>query len=130
MARAHAASGLQGLAMQKFLAILVDGTIYFSWLFIVSIGLTLIYGVMKILNIAHGSFYALGAYTAASAVGASRYSGCTNSAPRVPMRTVPKARTQAPGVNAPAWAWLKWKNRSAAQPAPSVTETDSIRRPG
>ena len=56
--------------MQKFFAILVDGTIYFSWLFIVSIGLTLIYGVMKILNIAHGSFYALGAYTAASAVGA------------------------------------------------------------
>jgi branched-chain amino acid transport system permease protein len=33
-------------------------------------GLTLIYGVMKILNIAHGSFYALGAYAAASAVGA------------------------------------------------------------
>ena len=56
--------------MQKLLAILVDGTIYFSWLFVVSIGLTLIYGVMKILNIAHGSFYALGAYTAASAVGA------------------------------------------------------------
>jgi branched-chain amino acid transport system permease protein len=56
--------------MQKFYVILVDGTIYFSWLFIVSIGLTLIYGVMKILNIAHGSFYALGAYTAASAVGA------------------------------------------------------------
>jgi branched-chain amino acid transport system permease protein len=56
--------------MQKLFAILVDGTIYFSWLFVVSIGLTLIYGVMKILNIAHGSFYALGAYTAASAVGA------------------------------------------------------------
>ena len=56
--------------MQKLIAILVDGTIYFSWLFIVSIGLTLIYGVMKILNIAHGSFYALGAYTAASAIGA------------------------------------------------------------
>lgn len=56
--------------MQKFYAILVDGTIYFSWLFIVSMGLTLTYGVMKILNIAHGSFYAIGAYTAASAVGA------------------------------------------------------------
>jgi branched-chain amino acid transport system permease protein len=56
--------------MAKLTAIVVDGTIYFSWLFIVSLGLTLIYGVMKILNIAHGSFYALGAYTAASAVGA------------------------------------------------------------
>lgn len=56
--------------MQKLVAILLDGTIYFSWLFVVSLGLTLIYGVMKILNIAHGSFYALGAYTAASAVGA------------------------------------------------------------
>lgn len=56
--------------MQQLVAILIDGTIYFSWLFIVSLGLTLIYGVMKILNIAHGSFYALGAYAAASAIGA------------------------------------------------------------
>jgi branched-chain amino acid transport system permease protein len=56
--------------MQQFTIILLDGTIYFSWLFIVSLGLTLIYGVMKILNIAHGSFYAFGAYTAASAIGA------------------------------------------------------------
>lgn len=55
--------------MQKLSAILADGTVYFSWLFIVSMGLTLTYGVMKILNIAHGSFYALGAYTAASAIG-------------------------------------------------------------
>jgi len=56
--------------MQKLIAIILDGTIYFSWLFIVSIGLTLTYGVMRILNIAHGSFYAFGAYVAASAVGA------------------------------------------------------------
>lgn len=33
-------------------------------------GLTLIYGVMKIVNITHGSFYALGAYAAASLTGA------------------------------------------------------------
>ncbi len=33
-------------------------------------GLTLIYGVMRILNIAHGSLYALGAYAAASLAGA------------------------------------------------------------
>jgi len=39
-----------------------------SWLFVVALGLTLVFGVLKILNIAHGSFYALGAYLAASAV--------------------------------------------------------------
>jgi branched-chain amino acid transport system permease protein len=51
-------------------AILVDGAVFAAWLFIVSVGLTLIYGVMRILNIAHGSLYALGAYAAASMVGA------------------------------------------------------------
>lgn len=55
--------------METALVILIDGLIYSSWLFIVAAGLTLIYGVMKILNIAHGSFYAIGAYTAASFVG-------------------------------------------------------------
>ena len=49
--------------------ILVDAITYASWLFIVSLGLTLVFGVLKILNIAHGSFYALGAYAAASCVG-------------------------------------------------------------
>jgi branched-chain amino acid transport system permease protein len=51
-------------------AILVDGAVFAAWLFIVSVGLTLIYGVMRILNIAHGSLYALGAYAAASMIGA------------------------------------------------------------
>ncbi len=55
--------------MSEFLAVLMDGLIYASWLFLIALGLTLIYGVMKILNVAHGSFYALGAYTAASLVG-------------------------------------------------------------
>jgi branched-chain amino acid transport system permease protein len=52
--------------MNQLLAVVVDGLIYSSWLFIIAVGLTLIYGVMKILNIAHGSLYALGAYSAAS----------------------------------------------------------------
>jgi branched-chain amino acid transport system permease protein len=43
---------------------LIDGIIYSSWLFVIAVGLTLIYGVMKILNVAHGSLYALGAYAA------------------------------------------------------------------
>ena len=52
--------------MNHALAILIDGIIYSSWLFIIAVGLTLIYGVMKILNVAHGSLYALGAYAAVS----------------------------------------------------------------
>lgn len=55
--------------MSTLIAILVDGAIYGSWLFLVAAGLTLVFGVMKILNIAHGNFYAIGAYLAASALG-------------------------------------------------------------
>ncbi|MCR6632442.1 MAG: branched-chain amino acid ABC transporter permease [Magnetospirillum sp.] len=55
--------------MTTLIAILVDGSIYASWLFLVAAGLTVIYGVMRILNMAHGSFYAIGAYSAASLVG-------------------------------------------------------------
>jgi branched-chain amino acid transport system permease protein len=55
--------------MLTFIAILLDGLVYAAWLFIVALGLTLIYGVMRIVNVAHGSFYALGAYVAASAMG-------------------------------------------------------------
>lgn len=54
--------------MSQLLTILVDAITYASWLFIVSLGLTLVFGVLKILNIAHGSVYALGAYAAASFV--------------------------------------------------------------
>ena len=56
--------------MSTLLAVLADGLIYASWLFIIAAGLTIIYGVMRILNMAHGSLYALGAYAAASLAGA------------------------------------------------------------
>ena len=55
--------------MQFWATVLLDGLTYASYLFIVSLGLTIIFGVMKILNVAHGSFYAWGAYTAAFAIG-------------------------------------------------------------
>lgn len=55
--------------MPGLITIFIDGLTYASWLFIVALGLTLVFGVLKILNIAHGSFYALGAYAAASFVG-------------------------------------------------------------
>lgn len=55
--------------MLTALAILIDGLIEASYLFLVALGLTLIFGVMKILNVAHGSFYAFGAYASATAIG-------------------------------------------------------------
>ena len=55
--------------MNLIFTILIDGLTYASWLFIVALGLTLVFGVLKILNVAHGSFYALGAYAAATLVG-------------------------------------------------------------
>jgi len=57
--------------MNLLLTIVLDGLIEASWLFVVALGLTLVFGVLKILNIAHGSFYALGAYIAATVVTAA-----------------------------------------------------------
>ncbi|MGH2698492.1 MAG: branched-chain amino acid ABC transporter permease, partial [Actinomycetota bacterium] len=51
--------------MDRLTIILVDGLVFASWLFLISVGLTVIYGVLRILNIAHGSLYALGAFTGA-----------------------------------------------------------------
>jgi branched-chain amino acid transport system permease protein len=45
---------------------IADGISYAGLLFLVSLGLTLIFGVLGVLNIAHGSLYAFGGYTAAS----------------------------------------------------------------
>ena len=65
--------------MATLTVILVDGAMFAAVLFLLSIGLTLIFGVLRILNIAHGSIYALGAYMASFlalrvlGVGASPY---------------------------------------------------------
>jgi branched-chain amino acid transport system permease protein len=56
--------------LNNLLAVVFDGVVYSSWLFLMAAGLTLIYGVMRILNIAHGSLYALGGYAAATLAGA------------------------------------------------------------
>jgi branched-chain amino acid transport system permease protein len=56
--------------VDELISVGVDGVIYSAWLFTAALGLTLIYGVMKIVNVTHGSFYALGAYAAASLTGA------------------------------------------------------------
>ena len=54
--------------MTLAVVILLDGVLYAAVLFLVAAGLTLVYGVMRILNIAHGSLYALGAYAGTSLV--------------------------------------------------------------
>ena len=46
---------------------LLDGLTQSALLFLVALGLTLIFGVMRILNVAHGSLYAFGGYAAAAA---------------------------------------------------------------
>ena len=46
---------------------LLDGLTQAALLFLVALGLTLIFGVMRILNVAHGSLYAFGGYAAATA---------------------------------------------------------------
>jgi len=48
--------------------ILIDGITFASWLFLVSAGITFIFGVLRILNVAHGSLYAIGAYVGATLV--------------------------------------------------------------
>ncbi|MCX7217124.1 MAG: branched-chain amino acid ABC transporter permease [Burkholderiales bacterium] len=45
---------------------LMDGLSQAAVLFLVALGMTLVFGVMNIVNMAHGSFYALGGYMAAS----------------------------------------------------------------
>ena len=42
--------------------IVLNGMYYAFALFLISIGLNILYGLMRILNIAHGGFYALGAF--------------------------------------------------------------------
>lgn len=48
-----------------FVLALLDGVTQAALLFLVALGLTLVFGVLKILNVAHGSFYAFGGYAAA-----------------------------------------------------------------
>lgn len=50
--------------METFLFAVLNGTIYGLLLFMLSSGLTLIFSMMGILNLAHASFYMLGAYMA------------------------------------------------------------------
>ena len=54
------------MAQDIYILAVLDGLSYAALLFLVALGMTLVFGVMNIVNMAHGSFYALGGYMAAS----------------------------------------------------------------
>ena len=55
--------------LYSFLIQLLNGVQYGLLLFLVASGLTLVFGIMGIINLAHGSFYMVGAYLAFSLAG-------------------------------------------------------------
>src|SRR6202162_6188252 len=55
--------------MGDFVIHILNVLLYSSVLFLIAGGLSLIYGVMRILNLAHGNLYALGAFVTAWAIG-------------------------------------------------------------
>ncbi|MBL0421628.1 ABC transporter permease [Ramlibacter sp. AW1] len=52
------------MSLSEWLALLINGLASASTLFLLAAGLSLIFGVTRIVNFAHGSFYMLGLYTA------------------------------------------------------------------
>jgi branched-chain amino acid transport system permease protein len=48
--------------MQLFLDVAINGLITGTFYVLIAVGLTLIFGILKIVNFAHGEFYMLGAY--------------------------------------------------------------------
>ncbi|MGH7049359.1 MAG: branched-chain amino acid ABC transporter permease [Acetobacteraceae bacterium] len=63
--------------MGIFLIQVLNSLFYASVLFLIASGLTLIFGVMRIVNLAHGSLYAVGAYITAWLVGQAVAGGFT-----------------------------------------------------
>ncbi len=55
--------------MDTLVAQTLNSLFYASILFLIACGLSLVYGVMRIVNMAHGNLYAFGAYVAAWVVG-------------------------------------------------------------
>jgi len=55
--------------MDTLIVHLLNALLYASVMFLIAGGLSLIYGVMRIVNLAHGNLYAFGAYVSAWAVG-------------------------------------------------------------
>lgn len=57
--------------MLMFVEQALNGLQYSALLFLLSAGLTLVFGIMNVINLTHGSFYMVGAFCAAAAAAAS-----------------------------------------------------------
>jgi branched-chain amino acid transport system permease protein len=57
----------------------LNALLYSSVLFLIAGGLSLIYGVMRIINLAHGSLYAIGAFVTAWTIGAASAAGAPDA---------------------------------------------------
>lgn len=62
---------------------LLNALFYTAVLFLIASGLSLIYGVMRIVNLAHGSLYGLGAYVSAWLVGTAVGAAATGGLPLI-----------------------------------------------
>ena len=83
--------------MSYFLIHVLNSLLYSSVLFLIAGGLSLIYGVMRILNLAHGNLYALGAFVTAWVIGLAANAGAPAF---VPFLLLPLGAIAAAGVGA------------------------------
>src|SRR5256712_12661972 len=86
-----------------------NALLYASVLFLIAGGLSLIYGVMRIVNLAHGNLYAFGAYVSAWIIGYLSTSVAVGEAgggaPTWGLLALPPARAPAaPAARAPPHA--------------------------
>src|SRR5438034_11162908 len=67
--RRHSAPWRTEMSATLLLAQLLNGLQYGVLLFLLAAGLTLVFGIMSFVNLAHGSLYMMGAYAAAVTYG-------------------------------------------------------------
>ena len=89
------------MTLSAFLVQLLNGLAGASSLFLVSVGLSLIFGVTRIVNFAHGSFYMVGIYVAYSLV--ERLSGALGFWVALPTGCATRWVRQA--GSGPPWWW-------------------------
>ncbi len=83
----------------------LNGVQYGFLLFLVASGLTLVFGIMGVLNLAHGAFYMVGAYLALAAHHPDR---------QLPAGAVDRAADHGAG-------WVSWSSVSVSATSTSVT---------